>query len=456
MAQKEGYIIENVYQGGYSTLDPTKAYSTNFTGYRVRAGEVGAPTKPDTANQIQQVGQLLNQGIIPIEVGALTPEVFSQIPKQHFKEIDRMSKLTGTKISIHSPVVEPSGMGEQGWSEMQRQAAERQLNDVVEKAYDLNSNGAVPITIHSTASMGSEYVPDKEKGKKISRLVVVDKDSGKPVQILEEEKLYRPRYSASELEKGRVHTPEDRLDSLNATQWDDSINQLFFNKERADEILQKNAMQIQQIWKDIQEGRIKSKEALTPTQNAALNHIKNAEAYLNDTQQHVESLFNKAWKNTEGDEKSRNTLKETSEKYRKDIYKDPTPLGQSNAIQNILEGLREVQPKILVSMEEFALEKSSQTFANVAFNAYVKFNEKGHIPKINIENMPSGMAFASLEDMNKLITESKNKFAKKLMNERGLSESMAQRKADEVIGMTLDVGHLNISKKQGLDRKSVV
>ena len=32
MAKEGGYTIENVYQGGYSTLDPNKAYSTNFTG----------------------------------------------------------------------------------------------------------------------------------------------------------------------------------------------------------------------------------------------------------------------------------------------------------------------------------------------------------------------------------------------------------------------------------------
>jgi len=452
MAKEEGYTIENVYQGGYSTLDPNKAYSSSFTGYRIKTSELGAPTKPDTANQIQQVGQLLNQGIVPIEVGAISPEIFSQIPKQHFKEIERMAKLTGAKISVHSPIVEPSGSGEQGWSEIQRQAAERQLNDVVEKSYELDSKGRVPITIHSTGTMGSEYSPDKEKGKKISKLVVVDRDSGKPIQILEEERLYYPK---GNLEKGSPYTPEDRLNSLNHTQWEDSINQSFFNKERADEILQKNAIQIQQLLGDIENKKISAKTGLTPIQKSAYDHMQNAKVYLDNTQQHVESLFNRAWKNTEGDEEGREILKDVSKRYKEDI-RNRTPMGQSQAVQNVLDGLREVHPKILVSMEDFALDKSSQTFSNVAFTAFEKFDKEGHIPKINIENMPSGMAFASMGDMNKLIIESKNKFAQRLMNEKGLSESTAQRKADEVIGMTLDVGHLNISKKQGFTDKDLL
>ncbi len=487
MAKEGGYTIENVYQGGYSSLDPNKAYSTNFIGYRINPSELGAPTKPDTANQIQQVSQLLNQGIIPIETGALSPEIFSQIPRQHFKEIDQLSKLTGAKISVHAPIVEPSGMGEQGWSEAQRQLAERQLIDVVEKSHELNSQGTVPITIHSTGTMGSEYVPDKEKGRKIGKLVVVERDSGKPVQIFEEETMHYPggrtalkkeilekyeagalsedqirrmkpeeRYEKISLEEGRIYTPQMRLNSINHTQWEDSINQLFFNKERADEILQQNQIQIQHLLEEIKNKKINPDVGLTPTQKQAYNHLKSAETYLENTQQHIESLFNKAWKNTKGDEISREILKEASERYGKELEKSKTPVEQSNAMQNLLVNLRKASPKFLIPIEEFALEKSSQTFANVAFNAYGKFGEKGNIPKINIENLPSGMGFSSMEDMKNLILESKNKFAQRLIKEKGMSRDLAQKKADEVIGMTLDVGHLNIAKKQGFTDKDLI
>jgi hypothetical protein len=485
MTKKGNYNIENFYQGGYSSLDPNKAYSTQFLGYKIKQSELGAPTKPDTANQIQQVDQLLNQGMVPIEVGALSAEVFSQIPKQHFKEIDRLSQLTGAKISVHAPIVEPSGMGEQGWSEAQRQLAERQLNDVIEKSYELNSKGDIPITIHPSATYGSEYAPDKEKGRKIQRMVAVERETGKPVQMLEEETLHYPnmieikpevearvksgaismeqfnqlppeeKYNQISVEKGKHYTPEARLRSINHTQWDDSINQIIFNKERADEILRTNQIQIQHLLEDLKKKNY-NEGLLNPNERQALNSFRNAESYLQDTQQHIESLFNKAWKNTKGDEMGRSVLRNASERYAKELEESQTPLAQSNAMQNLLFELKKVNPKFIVPIEEFAIEKSSQTFANVAFNAYNKFGEKANIPKINIENLPSGMGFSSLEEVKNLIVESKHKFAQRLINEKGLSKEAAQKKADEVIGMTLDVGHLNISKKQGFTDKDLL
>jgi sugar phosphate isomerase/epimerase len=485
MVKKGNYNIETLYQGGYSSLDPNKSYSTQFVGYRIRPSELGAPTKPDTANQLQQAEQLLNQGIIPIEVGALSPEVFSQIPKQHFKEIDRLSKLTGAKISVHAPIVEPSGMGEQGWSETQRQLSERQLNDAVEKSFELNSNGSVPITIHPSATYGSEYAPDKEKGRKISRMVAVERETGKPVQILEEETMHYPhmreikpevearvmkgtisreqfsemppeeKYNKISLEQGKLYTPESRLRMINHTQWDDSINQILFNKERADEILQTNQLQIQHLLESLEKGNA-NLNMLNAQERQALNHYKNAETYLQDTQQHIESLFNKAWKNTQGNEMDRDALRKASEQYGKELETNKTIMGQSQAMQNLLFRLKEVTPEFIVPIEEFAREKSSQTFANVAFNAYDKFGKKGNVPKINIENLPSGMGFSSLEEVKNLILDSKHKFAQRLINEKGFSKEVAQQKADEIIGMTLDVGHLNISKKQGFEDKDLL
>ena len=64
MAEKGESTVENIYQGGYSSFSPS--YGNIFTGYHVNASEIGAPTKPDTANQIQQVNMLLNQGIVPV------------------------------------------------------------------------------------------------------------------------------------------------------------------------------------------------------------------------------------------------------------------------------------------------------------------------------------------------------------------------------------------------------
>ena len=477
---KEDYTISNIYQGGYSSLKPN--YGDLFTGYRVAASELGAPTKPDTANQIQQVHQLLNQGIIPIEVGAIDPKIFDTIPKQHFKEINRMTKLTGAKISVHAPLVEPSGIGEQGWSEANRELAERQLNDIVEKSIEMDDKGGMPITIHSSGLPGTEFKMTP-KGKKIEKLIIVDKETGKPVQALEEEKLYYPAmkkvkpeiekkiqegliseeglrdlekkrpsevYETISLEKGKIHSPEDRLRMINNMQWHNSISQIIFNKERADEILQQNQMQIQHLMKDLEEKRIKP-EDLTTTQKQALTHLENARTYLEDTRINVEGLFNKAWKN--GTEEERKILSNLSNTFQEDLPKEINPDQESRALQKLLINLKQVNPKLFVPIEDFAIDKSSQTFANVAFNAFDKFKDK--TPIISIENLDYGMAFSSGEGMNKLITESKKKFVEKAI-EKGYSDSEAKEQADKIIGMTLDVGHLNLAKKKGFEDKDLI
>ena len=57
MVKVGDYTIENTYQGGYNTLDPNKAYSNNFTGYRTDFGKIGITTNPQIANQIKDVSE---------------------------------------------------------------------------------------------------------------------------------------------------------------------------------------------------------------------------------------------------------------------------------------------------------------------------------------------------------------------------------------------------------------
>tara|TARA_Y100000034_G_scaffold97098_2_gene118514 strand:+ start:397 stop:2298 length:1902 start_codon:yes stop_codon:yes gene_type:complete len=479
------YTIKDIYQGGASSLDPTKSYESVFTGYNIAAGELGAPAKADTANQIQQVNMLLNQGIIPVEVGALDPRFFEQIPKQHFKEINRMAKLAGGKVSLHAPIVEPTGIGERSWSERARIAAEKQLMEAVTRSHDMDEQGGMPITMHSTGLSGVEYGITAD-GKKIQKLTIINQETGE-IHSLEEEKLYSPYPKAKikegvsdkiamaiinkeippqEAQKyleeaptsdGEEYTPEMRLRSRNHTDWNNSIKALIFNKERADEILQKNKVQIDHLLPAIREGKISEKD-LTPTQVQVLTHYKNAENYLDDIDQNVRIIFHKAYKyGNEGDREKLETFKDN---FQKALEVDAkmnsgysTISGQSQALQGLMENLQAVQPKVYVPIEEFALEKASETFSNVALKGYEEFGDKA--PTVSIENMFGGMAFGLSKQgegppgMNELIVATKNKFAEKVMASKGISQSEAEAQADKVIGMTFDVGHLNIAKKLG-------
>jgi sugar phosphate isomerase/epimerase len=449
---KGDYTISDIYQGGYSSLSPS--YGNIFTGYRVAASELGAPTRPDTANQIQHVSQLLNQGIVPIEVGVLQPEVFDQIPKQHFKEINRMAKLTGAKISVHAPIVEPSGIGEQGWNESNRELAERQLNAVIEKSIEMDDKGGIPITIHSSGIPGVEYKMTPE-GKKVEKLIVIDQETGKMAPMQEELKHY-PGYVGKELKEGVLLTPQDELNALNHTTWENSLGQIVYYKEGADRILKENAFPIQHLMQDLHEKKITQEvlEKVLPKHHEAWQQVNNAKIYLQDAHQHLSGLFHKAWKYARTDEE-KELLEKASKKFKEELPKpnEFDPVRESQALQNLMGELSKVRPNLYVPVEKFAIKHSSDTFANVAFNAFDKHKDK--TPKICIENMYPGMAFSSGEEMNQLIMESKRKFVKKAIA-KGYSDSEARTQADKIIGMTLDVGHLNIARKKGFEEKDLL
>jgi len=497
MTKVGDYKIDNFYQGGYSSLSPN--YGDLFSGYRIPIKDLGSPTSVQSANILKEMNQRISEGVVPIELQPLQPELFDQIPKQYFKEAKRMAKLTGTKISVHAPMIEPSGIDPEQrrpWDETYRELAEKQLQEVVKRSMELSDKESVPIVIHASGIPGTEFKMTKE-GVKMDRMVAIDQESGKMIP-LEEERLYYPDMiepkkdvleklksgglTETEIRKkieegkikegdilrkipvseGKIQTPESRLHSLNFTQWDNSISQLIFNKERADEILQRNAPIIQDLYeKYSKNGELKVDRKILehdPIAKRAVMHIQNANNYIEDTNMHVRGLFHKAYKY--GNEEQKKKLMGWSSEFQKDLERDKTPFGQSNALNNLMGNLRSVVPNMYVSIDKFALDKSAQTFANVAFDAYEEAKEKNKkAPKIAIENFFPGTAFAmsqkgEIPGVDNLILEARKKFVEKAKSE-GVAESIAKKQAEEMIGMTLDVGHINIAKKKGFEDKDI-
>lgn len=463
MAKVGDYTIENIYQRSSSAFEPN--YGETFTGYHVPSGKLGAPTKPDTANQIQQVNQLLNQGIIPIEVGALSPEVFSQIPKQHFKEIKRQAKLGGAKISVHAPLVEPSGIGEQGWSESNRELAERQLNDVVEKSVELSDEGGIPITIHSANIPGSEY-RKTEKGKELDKLAVIERETGK-VMNLQKDSQYIP---GGEKVEERILEPMGRLRSLNKTNWDNSLFGVEVNRENAERILRDVDPVVISRYIALNTEQLSPRE-IVPEEIPLFNKIRSAQEFIEQSKLNADSLFSKAYEYAKEDnnQEAIHQLTKFSKEYGEivgingekivDPQKYFNPQTHSQALVKLTQTLKQNQPSLYIPVEEFAMKHSSDTFANVAFNAFEKYKDKA--PIISIENLYPGMAFSMKKEkegipgVKDLILESKRKFVEKAIA-KGYNKTLAEKQADKIIGMTFDVGHLNIAKKKGFKDEDLV
>lgn len=449
---------EFFYEGTPYSLEP--GYG-GFIGYRLSAGRVGVPTGIQTANQIQEVTNLLNQGIKMIELQPLSPEVFEQIPKQHFEAIKQQTKLTGAETSVHAPIVEPSGFTKEGWSNLNRENAERQLKSVVEKSHQLNPKGNVSVTIHASAIPGTEWTPGKEEKRepryKEVEIIGVNQETGQMAPFKEEE-VYYP-----EKEKKEIKTPRRRIKMYNDTQWSNGLANLSFYKKQADEMLSEAALVLGPDYDKIIQGK---EEKLTPEQARAISQIKKAGIMLDHVQAQFITIYDNAKKYTDlkeiKDEGRKRAVierfQDVGEQWSEAAKKFPDPFSTSELLDNSIHSMDAIGklggiPKIMVPIEEFAQDKSSTTFANVAFEAYDKF--KDNAPMINIENLHPGMAFSRSEQLKKLVDESRKKFVKKAIK-KGYSKSEAREAAKKVIGVTWDVGHINMLRKAGFKEKDIL
>jgi len=115
---------------------------------------------------------------------------------------------------------------------------------------------------------------------------------------------------------------------------------------------------------------------------------------------------------------------------------------------------RKLAPDINVPVEDFAVEQSSKTFGNAAFEGYKKFGNKA--PIVSIENPPAGFALSTGEGLRALVKASRDKFVEKAIKEKEISKSEAKQLAEKFIGATWDVGHINMIRGRGHGEKEII
>ncbi len=488
------YTIENLYEPGYQHFvreeggPYLKAEDSPFLGKNgmLSAHQLGLTTDPRMANQISELSQKLNQGVASMEIGTLSPQVFETIPKQHFAEMRRKAKLAEAELTLHAPIqgTDPAGFGQRGYEESNREIVERQLKDVIDKAIEIDEKGNMPITIHGSNAAGStfKYITNEkgEREKRTDMLVAVDRETGQLKPIKEETKYY-PELGVEE----KFYSPEKQMEKANQTIWEDQIDKIAFQKVNVDNILSK-------IPKEAQIMAIRARDnneyfkQLGPNEKNLVLNVYSASSYLDDIHRNLNATFSKAYefpagKTEKEKEKFREKLKDMSIEFARNLYGvDPEKVrkgalseeekikmsqtyndfqNQANAMQIFAEKLKEVQPTLLQSIEEFSIDKASDTFANVATYAYSKKKDKA--PALSIENLYQEMGFSQGKDLAKLIDTSRAKFVDKLSRPKeqgglGLSESEAKKTAEKLIGVTFDVGHLNMSRQKGFTEKELV
>ncbi|MFH1307546.1 MAG: TIM barrel protein [archaeon] len=466
-------MVENYeyfYTGTKYSLEPT--YGNVFTGYRSPAAYIGGTTSVQTANQLKEVSNLLNTGMKVIEVSQIQPEVFESIPKQHLEEVNRLSKLTGAQVSVHAPIVEPSGFTQQGWSEQNRFQAETQMKDTVLRSHAMNPDGVMPVTFHASAIPGTETVPvhlikdiqpdeiqiAEKLGGVPTTLVAVNRETGEFVPLRREKQVH-PATGES------VWTAEKRLEALNHTQWLKDIRNIAFYKKESDEVLGNVQAQLHPFLEKIQKGNLTKEEyyELYSRYQPQLSQIRRVDLFLDNVDNSFRELYEKAAKygNDETKEVCRDISKEWQEhldERRKGMDPAQAVIRRSHLLDYSMDKLQAVtnqteEPQVFIPIEQFAIEKAGDTFSNVALEAYKKYGEKA--PIISIENPPYGTALSTGHELKKLIEATRDKFVEKAVKQ-GMGRGEAQNAAKKLIGATWDTSHISMMRKMGYDEKALI
>ncbi len=507
---------ESFYGGGTSSLSPDYG---NFTGYRMSAAQLGFPGSPQTANQLGETVNAIKQGVKAFEVTMLMPETAEVIPTQHFQEMRALMKLSGVKPSVHGPLIDAAGFNDKGWGGEEGQADnERRMFDAIEKAHILDPKGNIPIVFHSSnGTPGAEWKPgDKSLGEDkfvMEKGSAINRETGQMIAIKREYKfrLDQPEY----LEKGQVKggpkgvlfDAEGTVGSANLGEWENKMTEIAQMNKHAEEIIGAAPINLEgyenaairkdgEVIVDMRTGKTLAPFNSEGRENQveAYNKMRKAGLFLENSELSFNTAFHQAYKY--GTDKQKKELKELSKEYTTAMYGDKKTLGAKQVDEKFisiygpqkrihilnatLEKMGEITenkmvvkdgeyvlkngkrfkdkdygtPQIFQETEKFAMGKASQTFGNLAMKSYDKFEENA--PVIAIENMFQGMAFSRAEDMKKLVEMSRKNFIKQLISKKGIDEKKAKSIADKHLGVTWDVGHINVMKKKGFTDKDVI
>ncbi len=443
---KEGYSVSDIYQGGYSSF---KAPLIGYPDLHMPAGQFSLATDPRTSDILKEVSDKLKTGVKQIEVSQIEQKIFDAIPLQHLKEVNRLSKLTGVDISVHAPLVEPSGINpEKGYSEFARVQAERQMFSAMERAQKVNPEGNVIVTFHSSAAL-PDVVPDK--GEASREGYVFNTDTGSVGRI----PIKKHSFPGESFPKD-TNVLNEEIKKINELQWAEKLRGISYYAQISGQKIESLA-----AVKHATESEIDRNLPIEKKQEEFLAEYNYLKGILNSSYVDMKRTFDLAHERANPNDKKMIDdfyINITNEVNEINKLSDDRAIEKSQKIKGIIdEGLKILEkvspPEIYKNLNDFAKEKAVETFSNVAFKSYKDFKDKS--PIISIENPPVGGAFGRGEELKEIVEKSREKFVEKAIQE-GISPSEAKAQAEKLIGVTWDVGHINMVRKYDYDEKDVI
>ncbi len=489
-----------IYRGTDYGFDPNTEDSPLIPSqYRIQPGQFGLTTRPDTANQLKEVSDKLNTGARTIELTGISTQILEAVPDQHLREIARLKRLAGADITFHGPLVEPTGITQQGWDESQRLQAEKQIWDAVKRGQQLmikNVNEAekgnveyednnLVVTLHTSNGLLNPKIEMKDEKTGMIRttaLGVVDEKTGRSGYIPVEEDEF----------EGIKPTPDEALKKINKDRWNGDVTNLSMSIDRGrnaisealkvppakfgeSEIEQKKELdKIREVYKLYHENSHEYTKVINQLKeddsdiDARITALAYGEGFVRDAYHRMKDMYNQAKdaleREKDKDPKAREALSRLKE-YREDASKklidyQKDPLKIKEFADKVAEGMRlmstlDTTPQLYRKIEEFAVEKAAETFAGVAYKAYDAFGEKA--PILSLENPPVGMGLSRAEEIKNLVEATRKKLSSDLQKseKHHLTQTEADAAAKKLIGVTWDVGHINMLKKYGFDNEDL-
>jgi sugar phosphate isomerase/epimerase len=474
---------ESIYNG-------VESYSPTYkpTGHQVSISNIGMAMDARTANQLGELRTKINPGQKQVEVGTVAADAWESVPNQHIDEMRRGMELTGVTPTFHAPVIEVAGLTQQGWDEIVREGAEKQLTSAVIRGNKLSKDGNVNITMHTSGGGLPDFQPisksKDESGKTITRegeFWIINEQTGKYRQLPKSKKYLS---ESGEFIPGQPvkDSQIEQLKQINKDQWVGSVAQINRMSEYAERDL-KEAFSLRTAQEDIsiynldekKEGEIKevlnfiydkeydpskiNNELIQTNTKDIKRSVERGKAYARESYGQLKQVFDTVYPTTSGEDRTKLDLfaKKIAPIIEGGMEKDPSKVIDFMKIveegSQVLNNIKEA-PQIFKPMQDFVIDKTTDTFSNVALNAYKEYKDKA--PIISLENPPAGGALSTGADVAKTVVKTREKFTEKLVKEFGMNESDAKRIAADKIGATWDVGHINMLKKFGYSDKDIV
>ncbi|MBR9676803.1 sugar phosphate isomerase/epimerase [Candidatus Woesearchaeota archaeon] len=394
------------------SMDRAHGGQDSYTPVDITPRELGANVNPFVQPR-EGLKARIFEGLSKIEfefMGAgkgnsqsFTPETFGALERKELRELAHLNEMeTTTHASPNAGAI--SGFTQNGFNDQASERSIKELKKAIDFAGEASTGGAVvfhigewirPISTH-TSFEGFEG----EKNKELYTLA--DEETGQLINISRDQKFYLAKEKDGKVEhddKGLVAVEELRFDDV-------------YKKALADEEFKKNNPDYKSL-----------------SQQAIVLRFAHFDPELKTARGRAVRYAKWAEKNGSA-------------------QGSPFEIGEEEAI-----GAAQQYEKLKTqvgrwrSVEEIGLKKTAQAMSKTAMHTRAVYQKnKSHLKKqlyLAPEAFMPEQYGSHPDEFEKIINKSREEFARRLHDDKGLSTEQASKEAAQYIKGTIDIGHMN-------------